>query len=142
MSETVVNKPAIVKFVREGLGCTCPDEIFDCISVEPNPGAVAYLPQGNLLMIGERLLVYVIKTKDWASAEGNLEQIFSWGRKKRDAGKFNRFRLVVATPDYDPAQQTLSQEFDCLVETDARLHLHVIRPEHLPEFLFEDHLIR
>lgn len=134
MSETVVNKPAIAKFVREVLGCTCPDEVFDFIRVEPNPGTLGYLPQGYLLIIGGRLLVYVIKTEDWASIEGKLEQIFSWGRKRRDAGKFNRFRLVVATPDYDPAQQTLSQEFDCLVDIDARLHVHVITPEDLPVF--------
>ena len=134
MSETVVNKSAIEKFVREVLGCTCPDEVFDFIRVEPNPGGLDNLSQGYLLIIGGRLLVYVIKTKDWTSVKGKLEQIFSWGRKRRDAGKFNRFRLVVATSDFEPTQETLFQELDRLVDTNARLHLHVILPEDLPEF--------
>ena len=134
MSETVVNKSAIEKFVREVLGCTCPDEVFDFIRVEPNPGGLDNLSQGYLLIIGGRLLVYVIKTKDWTSVKGKLEQIFSWGRKRLDAGKFNRFRLVVATSDFEPTQETLSQEFDRLGDTNARLHLHVILPEDLPEF--------
>ena len=133
MSETDVNKAAIEKFVREGLGCTCPDEVFESISVEQNPGEFADFQKGHLLTIGGKLLVYLVETNDWASVAAKLEQIIRLGREKRDAGGFNRFRLVVSTPDIQPARQLLLQQFDALSELDERLHLHVITPDRLPE---------
>ena len=51
----------------------------------------------------------------------------------RDAGKFNRFRLVVATPNIQPARQIMLRQFDTLVELDERLHLHVITPDQVPQ---------
>jgi len=132
MSEIVVNKSAIEKFVRQSLGCSCPPEVFDIINVEHNPVAYGKVQPGYLLIIGGRLLVYVIEIKDWKSYEGKLEQIFNWGREKRDTGGFNRFRLVVATSDIEAARQKLLQQFDSLFVSDKRLHLHVIAPDCLP----------
>ena len=133
MSETDVNKAAIEKFVREGLGCTCPDEVFRSISVEQNPEAFSDLHKGHLLTIGGKLLVYLVETDDWASVAVNLEQIIRLGREKRDAGEFNRFRLVVSTPDIKPARQILMRQFEALTGLDEKLHLHVITPDRLPE---------
>lgn len=133
MSETDVNRAAIEKFVREGLGCTCPDEVFQSISVEQNPTAFADLHKGHLLAIGGKLLVYLVETDDWASVAVNLEQIIRRGREKRDDGGFNRFRLVVSTPEIQPARQILMRKFDALNELDEKLHLHVIAPDQLPE---------
>ena len=133
MSETVVDRAAIKKFVREGLGCTCPDAVFDSISVEQNPDVFDEMQKGLLLRVGGKLLLYLVETNDWASVAAKLEQIIRWGRKNRDAGGFNRFRLVVSTPDIQPARQILVRQFDALNELDEKLHLHVITPDQLPE---------
>jgi hypothetical protein len=133
MSGTDINRAAIEKFIRDGLGCTCPDEVFESISVEQNPGEFADFQKGRLLTIGGKLLVYLVETNDWASVAAKLEQIFGQGCEKRDAEGFNRFRLVVSTPDIQPARQLLLQQFDALSELDERLHLHVITPDQLPE---------
>jgi hypothetical protein len=81
------------------------------------------------------LLVYLVKTHDWSSLIDSLEQIFNRGREERDAGKFNRFRLVVVTPDIQPARQILLRQFDTLSERDERLHLHIVTPDQLPKLL-------
>jgi hypothetical protein len=137
MSETDVKRAAIEKFVREGLGCTCPDEVFHSLRVEQNPATFSDLHKGYLLAIGGKLLVYLVETNDWASVAANLEQIIRLGREKRDAGEFNRFRLVVSTPDIHSARPILMRKFDALNELDEKLHLHVIAPDQLPELRSE-----
>ncbi len=133
MSEQVVNKTKIEKFVRETLGCTCPSEVFEFIELERNPVRFGNLQQGYLLSIGKKLLIYVIEVKDLALLKVKLKQIFRWGCKRRDAEGFNRFRLVVTTAEIEPTRQMLLQQFDALIDTDERLHLHVITPDQLPE---------
>lgn len=133
MVEADVPKGEIEKLVRGDLGCTCPDEVFDAISVVHNPIEFGDLQKGYLLAIGGKLLVYLVVTHDWSSLKDGLEQIFRSGREKRDAGGFNRFRLVVVTPDIKSARRILLREFDTLGELDERLHLHVIGPEQLPK---------
>jgi len=133
MAESGVPKEEIKKFVREDLGCTCPDEVFEVTSVVHDPVEFNDLQKGDLYEIGGKLLVYLVMTHDWSSLIDSLEQIFKRGREMRDAGKFNRFRLVVVTPNIQPARQKLLRQFDTLVELDERLHLHVITPDQVPQ---------
>ena len=133
MAESDVPKEEIEKFVREDLGCTCPNEVFDAISVVHNPVEFDELQKGCLLAIGGKLLIYLVMTHDWPSLTDSLEQILKRGREMRDAGKFNRFRLVVVTSDIQPARRLLLRQFDKLSELDESLHLHVITPDQLPK---------
>ncbi len=133
MPGSEIDRAVIEKFVREELGCTCPDEVFASISLEKNPAAFSDLLKGYLLEIGGKLLVYLVETDDLALVVTNLEQVFKRGREKRDAGGFNRFRLVVSTSDLQLARQMLLQQYDALYELDEKLHLHVITPEQVPE---------
>ena len=133
MAESGVPKEEIKKFVREDLGCTCPDEVFEAISVVHDSVEFGDLQKGCLLAIGGKLLVYLVVTHDWSSLIDSLEQIFKRGREMRDAGKYNRFRLVVVTPNIQSARQILLCQFDTLIELDERLHLHVITPDQVPQ---------
>ena len=133
MAESGVPKEEIKKFIREDLGCTCPDEVFELISVVHDPVEFNDLQKGYLYEIGGKLLVYLVMTHDWSSLIDSLEQIFNRGREKRDAEKFNRFRLVVVTPNIQPARQILLRQFDKLSERDERLHLHIVTPDQLPK---------
>ena len=133
MAESGVPNEEIKKFVRDDLGCTCPDEVFEAISVVHDPAEFNDLQKGYLYEIGGKLLVYLVMTHDWSSLIDSLEQIFTRGREKRDAEKFNRFRLVVVTPNIQPARQILLRQFDKLSERDERLHLHIVTPDQLPK---------
>jgi hypothetical protein len=133
MAESDVPKEEIKKFVRKDLGCTCPDEVFDAISVVHNPVEFSDFNKGYLLAIGGKLLVYLVVTHDWSSLKDGLEQIFRRGREKRDAGGFNRFRLVVVTSDIQSARQILLRQFNMLGELDERLHLHIVTPDQVPQ---------
>ena len=133
MSGSEIDRAVIEKFVREELGCTCPDEVFASIYLEKNPAAFSDLLKGYLLEIGGKLLVYLVETDDLALVVTNLEQVFKRGREKRDADGFNRFRLVVSTPDIHSARPILMRKFDALNELDEKLHLHFIAPDQLPE---------
>lgn len=128
-----VNKPAIKQFIRDSLGCTCPDEVFGSINVEQNPGLVRNAKTEYLLTIGDKLVVYMIEPNEWTVLCDNLQQIFDWGRRRRDAAELNRFRLVVCTQDIHSAKGALFQCMESLPGLDERLHLHVILPENLPQ---------
>jgi hypothetical protein len=135
VSGSQTDRVAIEKFVREELGCTCPAEVFTSTYLEKNPDAFSDLVKGTLLRIGGRLLVYVVKMGDLASAGPKLEQILRRGREVRNADGFNRFRLVVVASDIEAGQQILLQNFESLSDLDEKLHLHVIKPEQLADFL-------
>ena len=127
--------PDLIHFIRDVLGCTCPDEVLADIVVVPDPDGFAGLPVDFLLRVGGRLMVGI-----WASdAPGDVGEIlsrcFSAGRALRDAEGFNRFRLVVASDDPDADANRLRPAFDGLAALDAKLHLHVIARSQLPEAL-------
>jgi len=130
LSET--DKKAIKSFVQGVLGCTCPNEMFLNIKVEQNPPGFADIIQGDLIVIGGKLLVYLIKPNDGEGLAGKLEQLFNLGREIRDNGGFNRFRLVVSTSREQQTQKLLARQFEILENLDERLHLHVIGIEPLP----------
>ena len=133
MTEAEVDKAAIERFVREQLGCACPADVFSSINLVKNPPEFSDLMKGNLLAIGGRLLIYLLETDDLLLIVPKLEQLFRRGHEIRNAGGFNRFRLVVAAPVEQPAQEVLMREFDSLSGLDEKLHLHVIRTEQLPK---------
>jgi hypothetical protein len=124
---------AIEEFVREALGCTCPDEVFRSVRICHPGAAFAGLSPGYLVEIGGRLLVLVIETDHWEALSPPLEILVAQGRRLRDAGGFNRFRLVIATPEVTTARAVLARRFTALPDRDERLHLHVLSPADLPQ---------
>jgi hypothetical protein len=128
----ILNKPEIKNFVREGLGCTCDEEVFESVCVEHKPQSEENLHAGYLLTIGGKLLVYLIMPDAWTLLMDSMEQIFKWGRELRDRGGYNRFRLVVVTSDIESAKENLYQYFSSLPGLDEKLHLHVIEPDKAP----------
>ena len=127
----------IARFVRHELGCRCPDEVFNTISVNEHPEAFGSMRNACLVSIGGQLLILLISTRQWRSLAGRLDELFRQGRHLRDSGGFNRFRLVIATSDTAAADASLTQTFARLDDTDERLHLHVIQPARLPDLGFE-----
>ncbi len=123
----------IEPFVRDILGCGCPEEVFSDIRVVKNMDAFAGLPVDYLLEIGGRLLIAVCAADPGHDIPAHLSRLAWTGRQVRDRRGFNRFRLVI--PRTDPmACQELQQSFEDLIQGDERMHLHIVDPMILPRF--------
>ena len=129
MNDTRRSDTSIVKFVREHLGCTCPDEVFDNVSVIEQSSI--FSSANTVYEIGGRLFVAVFVSEDWRDMAGHLGKLVDAGKQYRDLHGYNRFRLVIATSG-DDATKNLQFVFDDLSNTDDKTHLHVITPDLLP----------
>lgn len=118
------------RFVRETLGCTCPDEVFEQVEI----GAGSPLPDGGWvrrIAIGGRLLIYLV---DGAPVDAVDRDIRGWilsGRIDRDGAGMNRFRLVIGLDGLsgshaDRIKGAFAAACD---EGDDRMHLHLVEPD-------------
>lgn len=113
------------RFVRETLGCGCPEEVFAEIedSGAGDPRRIA---------VGGRLLVYLVSPPHGALTPEQLEGYLVRGRQERDALGFNRFRLVIAVGERTGDPAGLGRAFEHLRAGDDRLHLHLVPADALP----------
>lgn len=129
MNDTEPGSAAIKHFVREQLGCACPDEVFESIRLIEH-GCISDL-SSTVYDIGGRLLVAVLTPVNWHEITKRLGQLVDAGKQYRDQHGYNRFRLVIVT-DNDDAAHRLQLVFDGLPNIDEKTHLHVIKPDVLP----------
>ncbi len=127
------DKQAVKEFVQVVLGCACPKEVFSNIEIEDTPASFADLSEGLLILIGNKLLVYLIQTNDGMSLVNKMQNIFNRGRELRDKKGCNRFRLVISDQRKNTSQSQLYQKFESIEKPDNRLHLHVIESKQLPK---------
>ncbi len=127
------DKQAVKEFVQIELGCDCPDEVFSNIEIENSPASFADLSEGQLILIGNKLLIYLIRTNDSVSLVNKMHNIFYRGRELRDKKGFNRFRLVISDQRERASQRQLYEKFETIENPDNRLHLHVIESKQLPK---------
>lgn len=127
------NCSLIEDFVRDALGCACPPAVFGDIRLETEPAGFPDMPGARLLAIGGRLLVLLVDGVAAVPTPPQIRSLLRRGRDLRDAGGFNRFRLVIVAPQGE--QQRLSAAVDpgSVVTGDDRLHLHAITAVQLPE---------
>lgn len=129
MNDTRVDDEPIRRFVRESLGCGCPDEVFEDIRIREQSDLFSL--HNTVFEIGGRLFVVVIDAVDWRALGPMLRGIVQAGRIYRDRHGYNRFRLVIATED-ERAHGELGRLFDALPDIDNKTHLHVIPPQQIP----------
>jgi hypothetical protein len=135
MKPTPDEAGTIESFVREGLGCGCPAEVFADIRLERSPETFTGLPIDCLVRIGGRLLIGVCARPARRRLERRLSELIRMGRQLRDRDHFNRFRLVVTSDQPGETMRALSEPFSNDIDSDDRLHLHVVRPAALPRCL-------
>jgi hypothetical protein len=114
----------IIRFVKETLGCKCPDEVFSRIELKLQPEGNADLRAR--IIVGGRLLIYIAEIESSSSPVSALDKLVLQGIKERDVSGLNRFRLVIASDDPDSTEEALAENFKSLVEDDEKVHLHVI----------------
>ncbi len=118
-------RAVVEQLVRGGLGCTCPDEVFDDIEVTE---AAQPFPPGWLIAVGGRLLVYLPRAL--RLSEDERLAAFAAGRGCRDAAGYRRFRLV-ETLDGSTADSPPVVERPAPIPRDDRLHWHLLGRERL-----------
>ena len=118
-NESLASVAAITRFVREVTGRDCPDEVVRHVEVRRETTTVKSCPVDYELRIGDRLLVVVTSESVDVLSGSRLEKVISEGRRARDDGKFNRFRLVVQTPNAAEDKEKLLRSFEARADGDA-----------------------
>jgi hypothetical protein len=125
---------AITRFVRGTLGCKCPHEVFETITISrdqvPGSGAIC-----TRLLIGNRLLIYVLNVAHVTTISNVVSSLTTRGRAERDAGHLNRFRLVLASAHPARIAADARASFVNATANDDRSYLHVIASDQLPDSL-------
>ncbi|HMK46365.1 MAG TPA: hypothetical protein VK436_07030 [Methanocella sp.] len=112
----------IKSFVQNVLGCGCSEEVFKHIEDSPQIyKGVGY----TRINVGNRLLVYLLKTDDRHFIEQEIKGIVDTGIAERNATGFNRFRLAIVTT-YPEEIGGLAEEIFHTLKTDDRTHIHVL----------------
>ena len=108
-----------VFLVRDILGCTCPEEIFDHYQVQHNVSEA--IPRVQLIM-GNRLLVWIVDAARVVEPGQTLLRLLEQGLAKREDRGLNRFRLVVVGESL-----SWEKEWAHLAEgLGPKVHLHVL----------------
>ncbi|MBU2578223.1 hypothetical protein KKA69_05370 [Patescibacteria group bacterium] len=126
------NYENIKTFVRQTLGCGCPEEVFEYIDCQTNI-TLNYGVLCNRINIGNRLLIYIVEVHNGDSLKNVLPILIAMGKKERDNLKFNRFRLVLASDNIDKTKKVAEDIFRT-IEKDEKIHLHIILKTDLPTF--------
>lgn len=114
---------AIKPFVRQGLGCSCPDPVFEQVASEwIEVDGVGYCR----LSAGGRLLVYLISAEAPGDLEARVMTLLRQGVRERDGEGFNRLRLVVVGELSGQDGDSLRKRFAEEAGSDERLHLHTL----------------
>lgn len=121
----------IEHFVRGTLGCQCPDEVFQSISID-RVGTADGAASCTRLLVGHRLLIYILDAASVGVAHGALADLVARGRRERDERGYNRFRLVIACDEPASASTAVQHAFDEACGNDERAHLHCLPRALLP----------
>lgn len=122
----------VAGFVRGTLGCGCPAEVLESIQVV---GPAADELPSVRLQVGGRLLILLAGARECTARPDRIEALAAQGRAERDAGGYNRFRLVLVTtrsPD-EKAQATAEARFLAGSVGDDRSHLHWVDRQDVPQ---------
>jgi hypothetical protein len=133
-NERRANVPVVTQFVRQVIGCDCPDEVFRRVEVRSGSTAVKCCPADYELRIGGRLLVVVTSEPVEALSGARLARVILEGKRVRDQGKFNRFRLVVQTRNVAQDRDALLRSFEDVPGKDEKTHVHVVARSEVPDF--------
>lgn len=121
---------AIRRFVREDLGCACPEDVFDDIRIEAAPSRLEAGSKSRLLVVGGRLMVLIVKSGESDLPGVAVAQLLENGARLRDEVGCNRFRLVLV-PDTDSS--ALEQQLSGVSLPDERTHIHFIPAARVPD---------
>jgi hypothetical protein len=115
----------ITAFVRDVLGCGCPDEVFNKIEV----ANIELAPDSTIatrIVIGDTLLIYILPDTPAETVVENIRSLVATGKQDRDTHGYNRFRLVLRSRDRKDLEESATNAFAAEVAGDEKLHLHFV----------------
>ena len=118
--------PEVKAFVQGTLGCSCPEELFDHITVDTGAGELSHR-----IRIGGRLLVYILDASRAVDVSSAIASALREGVRERDRDHFNRLRLVVVSPSPERIAETAQAAFSNSPARDEKTHLHVLETRNL-----------
>jgi hypothetical protein len=122
------NKKNLKVFIRNTLGCGCPERVFEKIDVSD-------LQTGERekkitrVVVGDVLLIYVMQRESSGNLVDSVESIGLAGKTDRDTNNYNRFRLVVSGFEDVAQQKEISERFSKSFSTDEKMHIHFVNKE-------------
>ena len=126
-------RPAGTRFVREVIGCHCPDEVLCRIEVQRGSSAIKHCSADYELRIGGRLLI-VVTSEPVKKPVPQLDRVIAEGRRAGEDSHFNRFRLVVQSRNASGEKEKLFQAFEAFSNKDERTHVHLLGKGEVPNF--------
>ena len=115
----------IKRFVRQTLGCTCPEHVFDTIECVNEDDGV----RNTKITVGNRLLIYLVRTSTDSGIQATIDTALERGVRERDENGHNRFRLVLVTLHRDELSAQAENAFAGSRHADERTHLHIVHPD-------------
>jgi hypothetical protein len=116
-------------FVRDTLGCGCPDEVLS--KIEHQPGLDGPTCSYDRLDVGGRLLVLIVEDPLAGTVRESVLALFKLGLEERDRLGFNRLRLVLAGTELGAIKSEADAAFTTCDLPDDRVHLHIVSRSHL-----------
>ena len=123
----MISKEKIRLFVRETLGCTCPDEVFQHVDCRAGENTLLDYE----IDVGNRLLIFVASIDRETPLKSLIQQLAWDGINKRNVEDFNRFRLVLLAEMPTDFADEASAIFQSL-GADDKVHLHVVSKDGFP----------
>lgn len=126
-------KQQIIDFVKQTLGCGCPDKVFEKIECSK------LVLQGSGLdvhriVVGDTLLIYICSDWSLENLDSHLVSIVTTAKNERDSKQYNRFRLVLKIPE-KRQQEILQEKFSKASANDEKLHLHFVASAELKKVI-------
>ena len=115
---------SIKDFVRDTLGCTCPDHVFE--QIDDLPAASKSSPHSRSITIGGKLLLYIWEVDSPDQLVEGVPAILAAGKKARNVLGLNRFRAILVSGDPSTIKSRADLCFSKFSDLDEKMHLHVV----------------
>ena len=125
---TIWNNEKLKVFVKNTLGCNCPEKVFEKIEVSKFL-TEEHEKEITRIVVGDTLLIYVISPEPSGEFVDSVESIGLAGKTDRDTNNYNRFRLVVSSFEDITQQHKVSERFSKAFNTDEKMHIHFVNQE-------------
>ena len=122
-------------FSRNVLGCQCPEEVFAKIEISDEKLALKGLQTFRRIIVGDRLLIYVLELHDQSACRDALLALLQEGVLEKKERRLNRLRIVIASEELDSIRSIAEKTFDGFEGKDEKVHLHVVSPNEILDVL-------
>ncbi len=130
------NFELLKEFVKDTLGCQCPDDIFGSIVKKENVILEGVIKIDRIFIIGNRLLIFLFTSESPELIEKLLPKLIHHGKIQRDSSNLSRFRLVILTTEPQIIEAKIKSKFSKLTKDDEKIHLHVLDKTRLESLNF------